>query len=250
MSRANAATLPAQASQSPGPPSPISHLPAPLSERDLSHLWEGQRFPQEALRTREGVQLRVVYRGRRTGGPGPDFRDAIVAAPEGLLQGDIELHVRSGDFRRHGHHLDAAYDGLALHVVFYGDGAPDTELASGRRVPVVALADWVEARAAEMRSWLTRPVQWQEPCFSAVRRLGADGTGAALDRLGDMRFRQKAAAYAARLRAGQDAEQMLWEGLLEALGYGGQRDGFRELAARLPGAAPRRRLAAPPAAPR
>src|SRR3989304_1104653 len=113
MSRANAATLPAQASQSPGSPSPISHLPAPLSERDLSRRGEGRRSPQEALRTRAGVQLRVVYRGRRGGGPGPDFRDAIIAAPEGLLQGDIELHVRSSEFRRPRHHLDAAYDGLA-----------------------------------------------------------------------------------------------------------------------------------------
>lgn len=44
-----------------------------LREEDLAHLWEGQRFPPGALRTRDGRALQVVYRGRRGGGSGPDF---------------------------------------------------------------------------------------------------------------------------------------------------------------------------------
>ena len=222
---------------------PVSSLDRPrLTEADLVHLWEGQRFPKGALRTVTGVPLRAVYRGRRTGGPGPDYRDAIISAPEELLHGDIELHVRSSDFRRHGHHLDAGYDGLALHVVFQHDEHGATQLASGRRVPVVALADWAEGRAREIRSWLEQPERWREPCRSAVTRLGADASGAALDRLGDMRFRARAAAYAGRLRAA-GADQALWEGLFEALAYGGQREVLRGVAGRLPWAelAPRLR---------
>jgi hypothetical protein len=177
-----------------------SNLP-PLRERDLFHLWEGQRFPAEALVTARGERLRAVYRGRPGRGAGPDFRDAIIAGPEGLLQGDVELHVRSADFRRHGHHLDPAYDGLALHVVFEHDGdGEETELACGRRVPVVALAGWLERREREIRGWMARPVLWEEPCRSAVERLGADATGAALDRLGEMRFRQKSAAFGSVIR--------------------------------------------------
>ena len=104
MSKATTGVDGVRASSAPNARLPIANFPYPaLSERDLSRLWEGQRFPREALRTREGVWLRVVYRGRPVRGPGPDFRDAIIAAPEGLLQGDVELHVRSGDFRRHGH---------------------------------------------------------------------------------------------------------------------------------------------------
>ena len=210
-----------------GPVNAISRFQASgirsLSEADLAHLWEGQRFPPEALRTTAGAPLRAVYRGRRTGGPGPDYRDAIISAPGGLLQGDVELHVRSSDFQRHGHARDPAYDGLALHLVFQHDGHGDTQLASGRRVSVVALADWVEGRSREIRAWLERPEQWQEPCRSAVARLGSETAGTALDRLGEMRFRQKAAAFAKRLAAA-GADQALWEGVLEALGYGGQRE--------------------------
>jgi hypothetical protein len=200
-----------------------------LSERDLSHLWEGQRFPAAALRTRSGEQLRVVYRGRANAGAGPDFRDAIIAAPDGLLQGDVELHVRSSDFRRHGHHLDSAYDGLALHVAFWHDEQGDTQLAGGRRVPVASLAEWVQERTQEIEGWLARPAQWQEPCRTAVPRLGASEVAGTLDRLGTMRFRQLTAVCAGRLQR-EEAAELLWQGLLEALGYGGQRPAFRRLA--------------------
>jgi hypothetical protein len=185
------------------------------------------------LATRDGQRLRVVYRGRASGGPGPDYRDAIIAAAPGLLHGDIELHVRSSDFRRHGHHRDAAYNGVALHVVLWQDEAGQTVLASGRCVPVVALADWAEGRARQIRAWLERPVLWQEPCRTSIARLGTREVGAALERLGDERFREKAAAFAQQL-SGRPAAEVLWQGLLEALGYGGDRQAFRALAESLP----------------
>ncbi len=84
-----------------GPPPSRSQAPrSPLRERHLAHIWEGQRFPPSALSTRDGRRLGVVYRGRAVGGPGPDFRDAIIEAPWGILRGDVELHVRASDFNR------------------------------------------------------------------------------------------------------------------------------------------------------
>ena len=219
---------------------PLSRVP--LSERDLSRLWERQTFPRGALVTRAGEALRVIYRGRPGVGPGPDFRDAIIAAPWGLLAGDVELHVRASDFRLHGHHLDPAYDGLALHLVFWDDRGEDTLLAGGGRAPVVALGAWVEERAADIRGWLRRRGSWSEPCRSAVARMGAEAVAATLDRLGDMRFRQKAAAFRRRL-ATESGDEVLWQGLLEALGYGGEREPWRELGRRLPWVAVARRLA-------
>jgi len=64
------------------------------------------------------------------------------------------------------------------------------------------------------------------------RRTGEAEVAATLDRLGDMRFRQKAASFASRLR-GADPEDVLWEALMEALSYGGAREAFSLLAQRL-----------------
>jgi len=212
-----------------GPAKPVTAL----KECDLSRIWEDQTFPPEAMTTRGGDRLRVIYRGRRNRGAGPDFRDAIVAAPAGLLEGDVELHLRSSDFRRHGHHLDPAYDGLAMHLVLRHDESDDTALFSGRRVPVVALADWLEARSGQLIEWLRRPAVWQEPCRSAVQRLGKDAASRTLARLGEIRFRQKTAACSKELSAAAP-DEVFWNRLLEALGYGGHRERFREIAAAVP----------------
>jgi hypothetical protein len=214
-------------------PVPIFQFQFPFSEADLSRLWEGQTFPPEALTTITGERLRVVYRGRRTGGPGPDFRDALIAAPDGLLPGDVELHVRSSDFRRHGHHLDGAYESVVLHVVFRCDEPGPTPLPGGDLARVVALEEWVEGRALEIKRWLERPALWREPCRSVVGRNGTASVEATLDRLGDMRFRARAAALARRL-AGEEPDQLLWGELLEGLGYGGERELYRSLAIRAP----------------
>ncbi len=212
-----------------------------LSERDLSQLWEGQRFPPRALATISGWPLQVLYRGRRGGGPGPDFRDAVIQAPWGTLKGDVELHVRTSDFHRHGHHHDPAYNRLALHLVFWPDESEDTLLASGRRVPVAALAPWLERRQEEIRRWLERPALWQEPCRIAVGRMTDVATAAVLDRLGDIRFWRRTAEFR-RALASQDRDEVLYSALLEALGYGGNREVFLHLAQRLPWAQMQRAL--------
>jgi len=100
-----------------------------VSEADLSVVWEGQLLARRSLRTEDGEPLRVIYRGLPAGGgAGPDFRDAVVATPEGPRRGDVELHVRASDFRRHGHHENPAYDGVVLHVVFEAEGEVVTAL--------------------------------------------------------------------------------------------------------------------------
>jgi hypothetical protein len=209
-------------------------VPAAPSEAELVRLWEGQRFPTQALVGGDGSSLRVMFRGRPCyGGAGPDFRDAVIELGGCQVRGDVELHVLASAFRRHNHHRDHAYDSVILHVVFWDDDGVNTCLASGRQVPVVALGPWVARRAEELQAWLCRPALWQEPCSSARERLGAEAVAAILDDAGDRRFQEKAAAFAVAL-AEEDGEEVLYRGILEALGYSQNRDPFRLLARALP----------------
>ena len=224
----------------PGPPraAPLPPSALPLSrtppEQELVQLWHGQHLPPNTLATRHGEPLRVVYRGRLSSGPGPDFRDAIIEGPEGeLWHGDVEVHVRASGFRLHGHSRDPAYDAVVLHLVWEDDEGEDTLLPCGRRAPVVALAPWFQRRRQELAHLLRRPDAWREPCFSALARLGPDAVGDVLDRLGDLRFRQKAEGFR-RALAAEAADQVLYAAVLEALGYGGQREAFARLAHELP----------------
>ena len=202
---------------------PATSDPPRPSEATLAHLWAGQRFPASALVTRQGAPLRVLHPGQRGRGAGPDFRDALIATPSGgLLRGDVELHVRASDFQAHGHGGDGRYNGVVLHVVFEDDAGEDTRLASGNRVPVVALAPWVRRRASELESWLAGPGLWREPCHDAVARLGEERVLQSLEELGDARFQEKESALAAAIRARGPGEA-LYRALLAGLGYGGAR---------------------------
>ncbi len=214
---------------------PASRLQPPhLTEAQLTALWRGRRFPDGALVTRAGVPVRVIFQGRAGRGPGPDFRGAVIAGPSGIpVRGDVELHVRASDFRAHGHHTDRAYGNIVLHVVFEDDTSEDTLLPGGGRAPVVALASWVARRSGELQHWLERPLLWREPCHDAVMRMGADGAGAALDAEGDRRFEAKVARACETVRA-SGVDQALYEGLLEALGYGGNAAQMLTLARLLP----------------
>jgi hypothetical protein len=208
--------------------------PQHLSEAQLSDLWRGRRFPAGALVTRRGVPVHVIFQGRPGRGPGPDFRGASLSGPSGLpLRGDVELHVRSSSFRAHGHYADPAYANVILHVVFEDDTGEDTPLHGGGTAPVVALAPWVARRADELQRWLAQPLLWREPCHDAAMRLGADGVGAALDAEGDRRFAARVALAGEAERAAGPG-QALYEGLLEAMGYGGNAPPMRALARLLP----------------
>ncbi len=204
-----------------------------VSEADLVVVWEGQLLARRSLRTEDGRPLRVIYRGLpAAGGAGPDFRDAVLATPEGPRHGDVELHVRASDFRRHGHHENPAYAGVVLHAVFDAEGETYTDLPGGGSAPVLVVP------RPSRRSRGGAPARaWAEPCATAIERLGAEASAATLDRLGEMRFRQKMNGPRERLAAGEARDELVWEGLLEGLAYGADREAFRRLAAVVPWAA-------------
>ncbi|MBI3967912.1 MAG: DUF2851 family protein [Chloroflexi bacterium] len=187
----------------------------------MSSFWERQQLGRLPLRTRERVPVRIYYRGRRSGGPGPDFRAAAFRAGGRERRGDVELHIETSEWQRHGHDRDPAYNNVALHVVLDDDGA-ETRRADGQTVPVVALRRYLSARPVAAPGSAN-------PC----REAGERALTIELTRLGTLRLRQKAARYTAAL-AWTSSDQVLYAGLLEALGYRHNRAPMRALAERLP----------------
>jgi hypothetical protein len=82
------------------------------------------------------VVYHIQYPGRLNGAGGPDYCGVVLHQGQRALRGDVELHVRSSDWRRHGHESDHRYDSVVLHVVLEDDCSGGTTLASGVRVPI------------------------------------------------------------------------------------------------------------------
>src|SRR5579859_789045 len=232
--------------------------PLPLQEKTLAAIWNAQRPLRGPFWTTAHEPIAVVYRGHWSGGAGPDFRGAIVAIGSGRPQrGDIELHLRAADWYAHGHHTDRAYNDVLLHVVYTlggsGDGpvpladARRARTASGREVPTLVLAPHIVADAAALAG-LALPEQLgdlsEEPCWQRTQHRPLAEIRTLLAAAGDRRFAEKSARYEADLAVALDglpaheqeaaAEQVLYSGLGDGLGYQANRAPFVALAARLP----------------
>ena len=213
-------------------------------EAELAARWSAGVWRGATLRTERGEVYRVVFEGRRGGGAGPDFRDAVLARGDGSqVFGDIELHLRPTGWRAHGHANDPRYDGLALHIVVTRsvNDPTETTLASGRAVPLVVLGRLDD---------LARPVHedlligW--PCAAPRDDERAARLRELLHEAGMARFAEHTMQFGAALRAapssqgpGWDApNRVLWLALAEALGYGRDRAALRRVSELLLDGAP------------
>lgn len=117
-------------------------------ERLLQQIWLRGDFNACGLRLRDGRPLRIARRGRWNRLPGPDFFEAEFRVGDGPLaetwRGDVEVHLRAGDWDLHGHAADAAYDRVVLHVVLFPAACEWTAGAGGRRIPILELLPLLE----------------------------------------------------------------------------------------------------------
>jgi Protein of unknown function (DUF2851) len=172
-----------------------------VREAELAERW-ARAAGAEAVDT-AGERLRVRFPGRRWGGPGPDFRGAVLALDDGsVVRGDVEVHQRASGWAAHRHDRDPAYDGVVLHLV-QGADVPVHDRAGRpiRTIELPMLSLWQD----------TSPPR--HPCLAA---------GPVLDevvrRAGQRRLERKAARFGLALRAA-GPDQALWRGVAEALGY-------------------------------
>jgi hypothetical protein len=80
-------------------------------------MWQHLLEQRAELTTEEGEWIKIIYPGRVNREQGADFRDAVIATNRGLTMGDIEVHVKSNEWRAHRHHRNSAYNQVILHVV-------------------------------------------------------------------------------------------------------------------------------------
>lgn len=189
--------------------------------------WQNLSAIQAELVTEEGEPVSVVYPGRINEDEGPDLLDAVIATRRGLLIGAVEVHVRSSGWWTHHHQHDPRYNQVILHAVFWHDSGMTACLANGNHVPTLALHKYTLENVPLVGDNKERA--------SACRITGAsrETMTASLDAAGDERFINKARGFSEEL-ARYDASQVLYTGIMGALGYSRNKIPFQELSRRLP----------------
>jgi hypothetical protein len=201
-----------------------------VNERFLVRLWQSQLLMHRWLATAEGKRLRVLYPGRCNTDRGPDFKEAVLLEEnDELLRGDVEIHVKASDWKCHGHHRDPYYNDVILHVVWRDDGYC-TALSNGKLALVLDLRHNLDLSMSEVQPKLSPLGQWENHCCPLAADMDKAELGNFLDTTGNDRFKLKATRFITRLERNESAEQLLYEGIMEALGYTKNQAAFKKLA--------------------
>ena len=106
-------------------------------EKLLHYVWKHKILPLKALLTTDGREIEIIDPGRLNTDQGPDFFNAKIKIGGTLWAGNVELHLKSSDWFRHGHDTDPAYNNTILHIAQDIDCDVTTE--EGNRPPQLQL---------------------------------------------------------------------------------------------------------------
>ncbi len=118
-----------------------------MQEDYLHYLWEFQKWQIPALFTTEGFPVKVFSPGSHNHLSGPDFFNSRVVLGEQEWAGNVEIHINSSDWFKHGHDKDPAYDNVILHVVWNHDA--EIYRKDSSLVPVLELKHLVTSTALQ-----------------------------------------------------------------------------------------------------
>lgn len=137
-----------------------------ITEDFLHYVWKFRLFNHNALQTTDGEELEVLSAGMAHTDGGPDFQNARIRIGDTTWAGNVELHISSADWQRHGHQADGAYTSVILHVV-YRDAVP-LIMPDGRKVPTLELQHRIPAELFNRYHQLIFSNQQFIPCEAAI----------------------------------------------------------------------------------
>ena len=137
-----------------------------MTESFLHYIWQHQLL-NSGLTTTDGQPVVVLRVGDLNRDAGPDFFNARLRIGEMEWAGNIEVHVRTSDWKMHHHSQDAAYNNVILHVVYEHDS--EVLLQNGKVPPTLELRQWLHPSIVANYESLMAPTATVEiPCRQRV----------------------------------------------------------------------------------
>ena len=199
-------------------------------ERLLHYVWKHRLLPVATLTTTDGQELEVIDPGLHNRDQGPDFFNAKVRLGGTLWAGNVEVHLRSSDWYRHGHDTDPAYNSVVLHVVGEVDGEVTT--AEGKTLPQVRID--IPERIRQSYDELCRTEDYPR-CHRIIPSVPTLKVHQWMDALLVERLKERSEQVTARAeRTGGDWERATFVTLCRSFGFGLNGDSFERWAMRIP----------------
>lgn len=201
-----------------------------LTEELLQYIWQAGLFNQDKLQTITGEPVRIIKPGILNRNTGPDFSGALVRIGNIIWAGQVELHLQSSGWRKHGHHRDLQYQNVILHVVF----EQDMQEADLPNMACIELQDRIPKLLLERYHHLMRTASFV-PCGNMARHVPSLVWAGWKERLLAERWERKTAIFREWLeQTHYNWEEVCYRGIAQALGMPVNATPFLQLVQQLP----------------
>ncbi len=137
-----------------------------MHEELLHYIWQYKYLLNHKLFTTKGEPVQVIMPGQLNRDAGPDFFNARICLNNTLWAGNIEIHLKSSDWKKHKHQHDRAYDNVILHVVLHHDEPIFNR--DQQEIPTLELKTLLPPKMMKKYSYL-KESQNEIPCESIFR---------------------------------------------------------------------------------
>lgn len=205
-----------------------------IIREDFFHfLWKNLHFHLHELQTTAGDKVHIIHPGYANEGDGPDYRYAKIRLNDILFYGDVELHKKASEWRKHGHHKDNRYEGVILHVVLHDDlHRKEVTASDGQSIPTLELRSSLPESLARLWRAYNRPAAL--PCSGLIpempdrifRKIARTWD----NRYFDYRINRMISLYPADKPISEAWQNMLVLGIFQGLGYHKNQENMLRLA--------------------
>ncbi len=147
-----------------------------VNEAFLHYIWKYRLFTKTLITT-TGEPIEITSPGIHNHNEGPDFSDARLRIGETLWAGNVEIHINTSDWVKHGHQHNAVYDSVMLHVVYNHD----LKEQNGS-MPLVEIKDCFDPQLFNAYRAFITSKNWV-PCIRQIGSVSPDEVSLWLERM-------------------------------------------------------------------
>ena len=181
-----------------------------MKEKYLHYVWENRLFHPLNLYTSKKEKVEIIFPGTANKENGPDYLNALITIGGVMWAGNIEIHVKSSDWRKHRHQFDKEYNQVILHVVLEQDEEVLTE--ENKLLPTLELKHLIlnsNSRIDENK------FEWNKnlPCAGLLKNVQPEIKNHWLKICGLKRIQQKSEKFSVHFSTSKSKEESLYESI-------------------------------------
>jgi hypothetical protein len=108
-----------------------------MQEALLQYIWKHSFFENKEYLADTNEKVIVLDPGTQNHDSGPDFINAKMRIDGTIWVGNVEIHLKSSDWKAHKHNTNPAYDNVILHIAQNIDTGCFNTI--NRRIPCISL---------------------------------------------------------------------------------------------------------------